>query len=86
MPYLYMGIHKHCELYLLLNGIYRCGKYTVLNRKSTFHGAGVVVMILLSKIKRIKVIPYFEKVNVGYLRLIFEPREDIWWVRITRFS
>ena len=58
----------------------------MLNRKSTFHGAGVVVMILLSKIKRIKFIPYFEKVNVGYLRLIFEPREDIWWVRITRLS
>lgn len=35
--------------------------------------------------KRIKVIPYFEKVNIGYLRLIFEPREDICWVRITRF-
>ena len=42
-------------------------------------------MILLSKKKRIKVIPYFEKVNIGYLRLIFEPREDICWVRITRF-
>ena len=35
--------------------------------------------------KTIKIIPYFENVNIGYLRLIFEPREDIWWVRITRF-
>ena len=58
-------IHKHCELYLILNGIYRCGKYAVLNRRSTFHGAGLVVMILLSKKKQSRLFLILRMLTLG---------------------